>query len=171
MLALTLHQPIATLVALGLKQFETRSWWPPRGFRTPTTIAIHAALTPAPIRRKWFAIPEIAQALADYGITEVNATSWPGSLPERAVVAVVTICDVVGTEYVAEIYPQRMTPVERAAGDYTPGRTAWWMRDVVGLNNHPVTQIRGYQRLWTLTEEDRIRVQAEVQAVTMAFLK
>ena len=43
MKALTLWQPHATLVAEGLKRFETRSWAPPRGL-IGNFIAIHAAM-------------------------------------------------------------------------------------------------------------------------------
>lgn len=46
MKAISLWQPYASLIALGAKTIETRSWAPPAQY-LETRIAIHAAKTPA----------------------------------------------------------------------------------------------------------------------------
>ena len=78
--ALTLHQPWATLVALGIKTIETRSWPPPRAI-IDRRLAIHAGrtidLNPG---------GAVVVALrAHYG------QSWPDAIPKGAVVACVTV--------------------------------------------------------------------------------
>lgn len=42
MKALTLHQPWASLIAVGAKKIETRDWRPPVTIRPGTRFAIHA---------------------------------------------------------------------------------------------------------------------------------
>lgn len=62
MKALTLHEPWATLVALGVKTIETRSW--STAYRGP--LAIHAALRPVTAK----------QTLGDW-------EAWPADPPDR----------------------------------------------------------------------------------------
>ena len=98
--ALTLTQPWATLVALGYKQIETRSWRTQH--RGP--IAIHAAKGyPASARR-------FAEGFG--GLTHT---------PRGAVVCVIDLVDCQPTEEVA----LGISDLEHHLGDYTPGRWAW----------------------------------------------
>ncbi len=62
MKAITLWQPWATLVAIGAKRFETRSW--STHYRGP--LAIHAAKTSRDIKR-YRGRPKIEEALARAG--------------------------------------------------------------------------------------------------------
>lgn len=170
MQAITLWQPWATLIALGLKKIETRSWPAPVGGPAQQTtlspgvwiwrrhgLAIHAAQrTPGDELRAAFRNPWIRKALADYGITEGNWTGQAGSLPQGAIVAVVTLTACAPTDRAGDTY--QLTPLEQACGNYRPGRWAWLLADRVNLNDHPVA-VRGRQRIWTLP----LHTQAVVQ--------
>lgn len=132
MLALTVWQPWATLVACGAKQVETRSW--PTGYRG--WLAIHAAAT------LWLEGYEacrrepIRSALAAAGYDD------PTELPLGAVVGLVRVVNCV------EIRPGVRLPdePERSFGEYRPGRYMWLLMGAVRLER-PVPA-RGGQRLW-----------------------
>lgn len=156
MQAITLWQPWATLIALGLKKIETRSWPPPEVDPAGTAcqvwrkhgLAIHAARHTPTFELRWaFRNPYIRQALANYGITEGNWTGTAGSLPQGAIVAVATLTACAPTDQAGDRYP--VTPLEQACGNYTPGRWAWLLGDVINLNDHPVAAT-GRQRIWTV---------------------
>ena len=88
MRALTLHQPWATLIALGIKTIETRSWPPPRNLMGQT-VAIHAGRTLQPNPG-----PEIEAILR-----LTHSVHWRRRLPAGAVVATATVrgsCQVTG---------------------------------------------------------------------------
>ena len=80
MRALTLHQPWATLIALGIKTIETRSWPPPAGM-LGQTIAIHAGRTLEP-----YPGPDI-----DAILRQTHGERWQRQLPYGAVIATATV--------------------------------------------------------------------------------
>lgn len=139
MKASSLWQPWATLVALNEKRIETRSW--PTSYRGP--LAIHAAkkMTNELARLTWLTEP-FASVLHKHGLE---------SLPRGCVVAT---CELVGCKLIPEIPTVWHTPMgdwtmteqEIAFGDYTPGRYAWLLADIVALPG-PVPA-RGAQGLW-----------------------
>jgi len=102
--ALTLTQPWASLMALGYKQVETRSW--KTQYRGP--LAIHAA--------KGF--PSAARQFAE---VERAIGRVPARIPRGAVVCIIDLVDCQPTEDVA----LRISGLERHLGDYAPGRWAW----------------------------------------------
>lgn len=104
MKALTLTQPWASLVALGLKKVETRSWR--THYRGP--LAIHAA--------KGF--PQAARAFAE---TERTLDRLPPRIARGAVLCIVTLVDC----QLAEEIASELTGLERYYGDYSFGRWAW----------------------------------------------
>ncbi|KKM13451.1 hypothetical protein LCGC14_1716150 [marine sediment metagenome] len=104
MKALTLTQPWASLMALGYKQVETRSW--KTQYRGP--LAIHAA--------KGF--PSAARQFAE---VERAIGRVPARIPRGAVVCIIDLVDCQPTEDVA----LRISGLERHLGDYAPGRWAW----------------------------------------------
>lgn len=127
MKALTLTQPWATLVALGHKQVETRSWR--TQYRGP--IAIHAAKGfPASAR-------QFAEVERDFG-------RIPSQLPRGAVVCIIDLVDCRPTEDVA----LGVSVLEYYLGDYTPGRWAW-LFDPASLRvlENPIPA-RGALSLW-----------------------
>jgi len=119
MKALTLTQPWATLVAIGAKRIETRSW------RTPYrgSLAVHAAKS----------FPKSARAFA-FALDL-------GPLPTGAVIATCRLISCVPTrelqhnrlievDYLAGCEDFLLDNRERAFGDYSPGRYAWLLADV-----------------------------------------
>lgn len=127
MKGLTLTQPWATLVALGHKRVETRSW--STRYRGP--IAIHAA--------KGF--PGYAREFASL---ERAIGRLPQRIPRGAIVAVAELVDVRRTEEAA----QMVEGLERHLGDFSPGRFAWLLSNVRALSE-PVGY-RGALGLWTV---------------------
>jgi activating signal cointegrator 1 len=112
MKALTLTQPWASLVAIGAKRIETRSWY--TAYRGP--LAIHAAKG-FPAWAKEFA--EVERALGRV----------PGRIPLACIVATARLVRVRKTQ---DIEPT-ISAVERHYGDYSWGRFAWILEDVVAL--------------------------------------
>ena len=151
MKVLTITQPWATLVAIGAKRIETRSWktW----FRGP--LLIHAAAGLGPGGKA---------GLVDLCETEpfksVLAPLWspgtffaPVSLPFGAIVARCELRACVPTEKLqgqpwCSYGPRKwdLTDQERAFGDYTPGRYAWLLSDVQALPT-PIP-VKGQLGLW-----------------------
>jgi len=130
MKALTLTQPWASLVALGLKRVETRSW--STAYRG--ALAIHAAKGFPPYARKF------AEGVCVLGLV-------PACLPFSEIVAT---CEVVAcwpTEEMVLVVDRH----ERRLGDYTPGRWAFKLEQVRALRV-PV-YCRGALGLWSLPGE------------------
>lgn len=146
MRTLTLTQPWATLVAIGAKRIETRSWG--TSYRGP--LAIHAA--------KGLGSVGGPSGLIDICLNEPFMTAMraagkgflvPGQdIPLGAIVAVTSLIDVMPTEDVFKpgAWPGRDTPEERAFGDYSPGRFAWVLGKVVPIRE-PI-HVRGMMGLW-----------------------
>jgi activating signal cointegrator 1 len=113
--AMSLWQPYASLVAAGLKPFETRDRRPPAHL-VGARIAIHAAL-----RKPQFG--EITPAISAAMAARTGNRLWFESLPFGAV-----LC----TAHLAAVFPAERVPAD-AFGDYTPGRWAWHLTDVAPL--------------------------------------
>jgi activating signal cointegrator 1 len=130
--ALTLKQPWASLVALGAKQIETRSW------RTSYQglLAIHAGAEFLEPQRRLSRRAGFAQALGDK------------ELPLGAVIATCTLIGCVPTEWLPICILGQATPSpkERLFGDYSSGRWAWLLADVEPLS-WPIAAV-GKLRLW-----------------------
>ncbi|MFD5022241.1 ASCH domain-containing protein [Paenibacillus sp. NPDC058367] len=137
MKAITIIQPWATLIALGEKRFETRSW--STKHRGP--LAIHAGKK---IDKEACREPEIRKALERHGYTEDN-------LPTGAVVATCKLSDCLKSVdtwtdgYELEGRKLIYSP-EYEFGDFTPGRFAWELANVNQLPE-PIPA-KGQQGLW-----------------------
>lgn len=150
MKALTLTQPWATLIAVGSKRIETRSW----GTNHRGRIAIHAAKGLAPVggkrglyelcREEPFcsAISEAPFSTREEGFDSAR------ELPFGAVVATARLADVKRIDMAlrAQVLSQTLTPHEIEFGDYSSGRYAWILEDVVALSM-PV-ECKGALSLW-----------------------
>lgn len=157
---ITLTQPWATLVAIGAKKIETRSW--ATKYRGP--LLIHAAKGLASvIEREVERVFELQSgafyvALSSAGYTEAS------QLPRGAIVARCELTDVhqipsapmhfprgVPADHPLASYPVVLPPLrdtpERAFGGYTPGRYAWLLSDVQALPE-PIPA-KGQLGLWT----------------------
>lgn len=140
MKCLSLWQPWATLVAIGAKQCETRSWSTShRG-----VIAIHAS-------RRW--TPELKRLVREWPFQEALAevfgmpARWGDVLPFGAIVAFAQLADV-------KLINANTTPLnerEFKFGDYTPGRYRWDLVDVVRLNT-PIP-CKGHQGLFEIPDD------------------
>lgn len=139
MKALTLTQPWASAVAVGLKSVETRSWRTP--YRGP--IVIHAAKGVTKADRHFY-----RQLMRD-------GYRLPPGLPLGAVVATANLVRIERTEDIAPF----LSRTERLFGDYTPGRWAWVLEDVVALDAPMFA--RGALGLWEF--DDVLLVPAEMR--------
>ena len=174
MKALTLHQPWASLVALGVKTIETRSW--ATSYRGP--LAIHAAT-------RW----PVQGAVGGYFVRNIRRRDWPtalhysemlwendlderrpfsAQLPLGAVVATCELVDVAWTTMPGKdgsrsdigfnIWDRSPQPFDEETariwalsengpyGDFSPGRYAWLLADIKALDE-PVPAT-GHQGLW-----------------------
>lgn len=161
---ITLTQPYATLVVLGAKWIETRSW--ATKYRGP--LLVHAGLGPGYFGSEaalWdFCLSEFCRSvLAAHGIMN------PGKLPRGAIVGRVNQVDCVPTwpawatvepwftgarKGVGQHYYEVPPPAdsnERAFGDYSPGRWAHLYADARPLAT-PIPA-RGAPGLWRWSGE------------------
>lgn len=157
--AISCWQPWATLIAIGEKHIETRSYRPPARM-IGRFMAIHAtASAPRVYTDRAWGDRHIVEALARNGTTKMNWTGHGGSLPQRAIVALARIRDVLPTEDMVRLWdshkvgtvPNYHEDRERSMGDYAPRRYAWRLTDVVGLNSCPITDVKGHQRIWPVS--------------------
>lgn len=124
MKALTIHQPYATLLAMGAKQFETRSWYTKyRG-----DLAIHAG-------KKWNQdiIARCYRAPFQQVLRELGFESAAG-LPRGKILAIAEIDRIWKTEALPAPY---LTEREEAFGNFARGRFAWKI-DVKRLLDEPI---------------------------------
>lgn len=158
---LTLTQPWATLVALELKRFETRSWQTTH--RGP--LAIHAAKGFAPEARAFAEDVAIPKYLLGAGIRTADL------LPRGVIICTVELegChrihewnDEQPAEGPSPIYAWREDSdtafwpgqQERELGDWSPGRFAWELEGVEIFEQQ--LQVRGQLGLWDC-DIDRLR--------------
>lgn len=175
MKALTLHQPWATLVAAGVKRIETRSW--STKYRGPLAIHAAMRDPNKPSLGGTWTIGDwfvVSQCEPYYWELRQGARRVP--LPLGAIVATCDLVDVVpivglgdrvswGDPYVAwwkddPTRPDRSLHVweedeaieeitdQAPFGDFTHGRYAWLLDNIVALDE-PIPA-RGRQRLWTM---------------------
>jgi hypothetical protein len=157
MKTITLYEPWASLIAVGAKRIETRSW--PTNFRGE--LAIHAAASfPSWVKDMWrtdIVFRDAMQRMQKPGW-------WPPTLeclPRGVIVATCKLVDCCkirppyypskGLAYVPLVDSQQYRNVylhtpEYLFGDYTPGRYAWILADIKPL---PVPiPAKGRQGLW-----------------------
>lgn len=121
MRAISLWQPWASAVALGVKRVETRHWAP--RYRGP--LIIHAA-------KRW------DRDQREFASVERALGRLPPRLPLGALVAVCELVDVRPSE---EIGPD-VSAVERIYGNYAPGRFGWVLANIrplpepIGFKGH-----------------------------------
>lgn len=145
MLGLSVWQPWASLIAVGAKRYETRSWRPPASL-----IGRRLAICSSRTEEGLLASAQ-DQALSRLCLRRLGRAP----LPIGAVVAVVTVTGCIATTALAA---RRIGARERLAGDWSSGRYAWRLDDVRALAA-PVP-VSGSQRFFYLPP----RVQAQVLA-------
>ncbi|HEX8221822.1 MAG TPA: hypothetical protein VF914_21720 [Chloroflexia bacterium] len=163
---LTLTQPWASLVAVGAKHIETRSWKTDyRGL-----LAIHAA-------KAWTEDDQMLLAKEPFRTPLRNAGyHLPHHLPRGFIVALCELVDCVqvlpglprqpfmltstGIRLDVQIPPEEP---ELSFGNYGLGRYAWVLANILRLDE-PIPA-RGYQSLWVPDEELKARIEAVVPEV------
>lgn len=156
MKAITIWQPWASLIALGEKKFETRSWHTKH--RGP--IAIHAGQSTKALHLALLQEP-FTSVLEGAGlVTELGA-----QMPLGALVAIARLTRVIGIDNNAERRQIRAAGAEHemAFGDYRFGRWAWQLDDVYRLPA-PIP-VRGMPGLWDWSPPASVRARtSEMEA-------
>lgn len=150
MRGITLWQPWASLVAFGLKQYETRHWY--TSYRGP--LLIHAAKRKA----KPEDLKNIVIGAIDRGATreqlELLDQLYRSELPLGAIVALTELTDCLEmseqkTKW--QIHIPSQTAVERLAGNWKNGRFAWKLENIRALPEPIIAS--GKQGFWIPTKE------------------
>lgn len=134
MKVITLYQPYAQAIFLGLKEYETR----PRQTHIRGRIAIHAGLRD-PETLSW--LPERKLQAVNEMLARRGALS-AAELPRGVILGTVELVDCVPTEWVSG----SISETERLFGDYSAGRWAWKLQDPV-LFSSPIPAA-GKQGWW-----------------------
>ncbi len=138
MKAITIKQPWATLIALGEKKFETRSWQ--TKYRGPLAIHAGKSIDKDACENSW-----IKGVLKEHGITSYK------DLPTGVVLATVELKDCYKVEatlgHVSVLSKGRtIEGLEVTFGDYTEGRYAWELDNLQVLSDPVVA--KGQLSLW-----------------------
>lgn len=130
MKAISIWQPHASLLMLGLKPFETRGWPVPRSI-LGTRVAIHAAKADGDLREiEKYLLGRQAGSEADESIEAyVRAVSGCGF----ATLADLPRGCILGTVVLSECVPTQAAENHKNFGDFSPGRFAWRASDPVLL--------------------------------------
>jgi hypothetical protein len=141
MRCITLTQPYATLIALGAKKIETRSW--ATRYRGP--LAIHAAKG-YPTWARDLAARDPFYGVLRASMPPLETTGEPPVLPGLLLPrgAIVAVCELVDCRPTNEIHDHflawnkgrlywDLTDQERVFGDYAPDRYAWLLSDIRAL--------------------------------------
>lgn len=143
MKALTLYQPWATLVAIGAKTIETRSW--STNYRGP--LAIHASKNPFYLHLQGI-FPFCESLKEKYPESKRELEYAEFKFPMGCIIATCELDDVVLIPPFPVLYYSGAIPPEepeRSFGDYMPGRYAWILDSVMPSKPFP---IRGALGLW-----------------------
>ncbi len=171
MKAISLTQPWATLVAIGAKRIETRSWG--TNYRGP--LAIHASKGFPRLAQELCVQAPFGSALSKAGYTHMfdkqSRELWPDlkPLPLGAIVATCELldCIVISTKrevhgYIISMGYNVVIPPdvpELCFGDYAPGRLAWILANVKPLPE-PIPA-KGALGMWEWQQPDPAAVKGE----------
>ena len=149
MKAITIHQPYASLIAVGAKRYETRSW----ATRYRGQIATHAG------KQDWtgrMSSEEITAAINAFTGTRYEVASGRAEnnydyiYPYGAVIATAELVDCIKIIETTEIYKP-----ELLFGDFTAGRYIWVLANVK-MFPEPIPE-RGKQGLWEWESDYAVR--------------
>lgn len=146
MKAISLLQPWASLVVLGYKKIETRSW----NTKYRGEVLIHASLG-----KKKSAI-ELAQYNPIFYNALQTEVEFHGfdDLPFGAIIGKVNIT---GTVLIQTLFgqtivePEDLSKTEEAFGEYKDGRFAWLLSDPVHFKK--ITPFKGSLNIWNFDEQ------------------
>jgi hypothetical protein len=173
MKALTLTQPWASLVAIGAKSIETRSW--STSYRGP--LAIHAAKGWSADDREFCYRLDVFPLLYNGGIRPTSEHGLSDMLPRGVIVAIANLHRV-GRINERSNYPEpgseiyvagRDLPIEGdelAFGNYDDGRYGWVLTNVRRLAE-PVL-CRGHLGLWDVPADVEQAIHAQLHVAANA---
>lgn len=147
MKGLTLLEPWASMMAMGYKRIETRSW----STEYRGEVAIHASAGKKSCRNAF----DVAKIFVEARMTVPDG--WPTEAwqyPLGKVIAVGRLIDV--TEMTVDII-NRVSDRERAFGIWKPGRFAWLVTSVRKIEHVPW---KGALGLWNVPAELEARIAA-----------
>jgi activating signal cointegrator 1 len=132
--ALSLTQPWASLVAIGAKRIETRSWSTSYRGR----VAIHASKGFPRYAKDLMWQEPFLGCLREAGIVRFNiflgvAGEGEANMPVGAVIATAALSDVWEIKRPGDADRWGLSKQEIAFGDYGVGRYAWFLRDIEPL--------------------------------------
>ncbi|MDJ0511574.1 MAG: ASCH domain-containing protein [Crocosphaera sp.] len=133
--AISLHQPWASLIALGFKHFETRSW----GTKYRGKLVICAAKKNSKQQRLDY--EDLASIL---GI-DLTQNPWE-SLPLGKAIAIVDLVDCIK---MTPEFISAQSESEQLCGHWETGRFAWQLDDIKPI--FPPIPIKGQQGLWDVS--------------------
>ncbi len=128
MKAISLWEPWATLIALGKKQYETRSWG--TFYRGPLLICAS---------KKRLPFVEIASLLYHFQLTADD-------LQYGKAVAIVSLTAIFKTDHLE----YKLDPTEKIVGDFSPGRYAWKLENIRRFKKP--SWVRGKQGLFDVPD-------------------
>lgn len=148
MKVLSLLQPWATLVVMGIKKIETRSW----STNHRGTLLIHAS------KGKAGSIFADASLFKNY-IHDFN------KLPFGAIIGQVELVNVIRTEALgmSDEHINKLTIEEKAFGDYESGRYAWILEEAVMFEQ--AFYCRGSVSVWNcppMIEQEILKFQSSI---------
>lgn len=162
MKALSLTQPWATLVAIGAKKIETRSWSSPyRGI-----LAIHASKGFPGWAKEYVWEPVFLKYLRQNKAGHDDVHQVVRELPLGKIVALAKLDRCLPTNRngslfnLHDIQPERGTD-EYAFGDYSAGRYMWLLKDIIALPE-PVP-CKGALSLWDVPADIETQIQAYLE--------
>ena len=156
MKGLTLTQPWATLIAVGAKLIETRSW--PTSYRGP--LAIHAATSFPPAAQRACMVQPFESALFPFGYTGDEPEH---AFPRGAIIAVTHLRDVLHFDVRSEAWARRASAEKRLPdheadfGDFSPGRFGFVLDRPRRLEK-PIA-CRGMLGVWDVPVEIAMRLE------------
>lgn len=168
MRALSLLQPWASLVAVGAKGFETRSWG--THYRGEVAICASAGLPKTVLDLCWE--DEFSRNfLLSFGIAPhpianycYEARNRCKLLPRGKVIAVANLAEVFPTDGSAisemSTWRSHARPAEQLFGDYSVGRFAWRLTMVRQLAT-PIP-VKGMLGLWTVPADVEKQIRAQL---------
>ena len=126
MKAITIWQPYAAAIRMGLKHYETRSW--PTKYRGP--IVIHSSVKKPTAREK--------DLLEKYKISTENLEF---GVP-------VAICEIIDCVQITKEFIKKQSRTEIDFGNWQVGNYAWKLKIVKKLNSY--SKVNGQQGLWNI---------------------
>jgi|SRR5581483_1420720 len=168
MKAISLWQPWASLMAIGAKVIETRSWCPPAELNGHD-LAIHAALHFTREEQDLCFEEPFRTVLTEAGLIEPKRHTLPPTqfkLPLGAIVCVVRFDRAMPTEYITKQTdgPFYLSGREEAFGNYGPQRFGLKTSNLRRLLE-PVP-CRGFQKIWNLDDDVAQQVLSQLAAVS-----